>query len=391
MSTNLTNESTAETSPRRKGRIRRVLKRVFYLIIILIGVFAIYAWATGARQEPIETGEPHMKAVVYTNYGSPDVLEIRDIKKPAPNDDQILIKVRAASINPLDWHFMEGTPYIMRMMGVGLRKPKDPRLGVDMAGQVEAVGKNVTQFKPGDEVFGGRTGAFAEYVCARADRAVVLKPANLTFEQAACVPIAAITALQGLRDQGKVQPGQKVLINGASGGVGTFAVQIAKSFGADVTGVCSTRNLDLVRSLGADHVIDYTKEDFTKGEQRYDVILDNVGTQPLAGFKRALTPKGICVMIGGGGPNDGGLIGPMGRPVKALLMSPFISQKMGMFMDDLTKQYLTILSDLMQAGKVKPVIDRTYPLSQIAEAIRYLEQGHARGKVVITVAQDNKT
>jgi NADPH:quinone reductase-like Zn-dependent oxidoreductase len=385
MSTHLTNESTAESSPRGKGKIRRVLKGVFYLIVILIGVFAIYAWATGARQEPIETGEPHMKAVVYTDYGSPDVLEIRDIKKPVPNDDQILIKVRAASINPLDWHFMEGTPYIMRAMGVGLRKPKDPRLGVDMAGQVEAVGKNVTQFKPGDEVFGGRTGAFAEYVCARADRAVVLKPANLTFEQAASVPIAAITALQGLRDKGKIQPGQKVLINGASGGVGTFAVQIAKSFGADVTGVCSTRNLDLVRSLGADHVIDYTKEDFTKGEQRYDLILDNVGTQPLSGFRRALQPRGTCVMVGGGGPNDGGLIGPLGRPVKALLLSPFISQKMGMLMAELNKKDLTTLGDLMQSGKVTPVIDRTYPLSKIAEAIRYLEQGHARGKVVITV------
>jgi NADPH:quinone reductase-like Zn-dependent oxidoreductase len=331
-----------------------------------------------------------MKAVVYSNYGSPDVLEIRDVKKPVPNDDQVLIKVRAASINPLDWHFIEGTPYIMRI-GVGLRKPKDPRLGVDMSGQVEAVGKNVTQFKPGDEVFGGRNGAFAEYVCARADRAIVLKPANLTFEQAACVPIAAITALQGLRDKGKIQPGQKVLINGASGGVGTFAVQIAKTFGADVTGVCSTRNLDLVRSLGADHVIDYTKEDFTKGEQRYDLILDNVGNQPLSGFRRALQPKGICVMIGGGGPNDGGLIGPMARPVKALLMSPFVSQKMGMFMADLNKQDLTILGDLMQSGKVTPVIDRTYPLSQIAEAIRYLEQGHARGKVVISMQHDDKS
>ncbi len=391
MSTNLTTESTAEGTPRRKGKIRRFFRWVFYLIILLIGSFAIYAWATGARQDPIETGEPHMKAVVYTDYGSPDVLEIRDIKKPVPNDDQILIKVRAVSVNPLDWHFIEGTPYIMRALGVGLRKPKDPRLGVDMAGQVEAVGKNVTQFKPGDEVFGGRNGAFAEYVCARADRAVALKPANITFEQAASVPIAAITALQGLRDKGHVEPGQKVLINGASGGVGTFAVQIAKSFGADVTGVCSTRNLDLVRSLGADHVIDYTKEDFTKGAQRYDVILDNVGIQPLSGFRRVLKPNGICVMIGGGGPNDGRWIGPMARPVKALLLSPFISQKMGMFMAKLTKDDLTILADLMQSGKVTPVIDRTYPLSQIADAIRYLEQGHARGKVVITVAQDNKT
>jgi len=389
MSTNPTNESTAETPPRRKGRIRRFLKRLFYVVLILIGVFAIYAWATGARQDPIETGEPHMKAVVYADYGSPDVLEIRDIKRPVPNDDQVLIKVHAASINPLDWHFIEGTPYIMRM-GTGLRKPKDPRLGVDMAGQVEAVGKNVTQFKPGDEVFGARNGAFAEYVCARADRAVVLKPANITFEQAASVGIAAVTALQGLRDKGHLQPGQKVLINGASGGVGTFAVQIAKSFGAEVTAVCSTRNLDLVRSLGADHVIDYTKEDFTKGEQRYDLILDNVGTQPLSGFRHALQPNGICVMIGGGGPNDGGLIGPMGRPVKALLMSPFISQKMGMFMAELNKQDLTTLADLMQSGKVTPVIDRTYPLSQIAEAIRYLEQGHARGKVIITMQEENK-
>jgi NADPH:quinone reductase-like Zn-dependent oxidoreductase len=391
MSTNLTNESPVETPPRRKGRIRRILKRAFYLILILIGGFAIYAWATGAQQEPIETGEPHMKAVVYTDYGPPDVLQIRDIKKPEPNDDQVLVKVRATSVNPYDWHFIRGTPYIMRAMMVGLRKPKDPRLGVDYAGTVEAVGKNVTQFKPGDDVFGGRGGAFAEYICARADRSITLKPANMTFAQAASVSIAGLTALQGLRDGGHVQPGQKVLINGASGGVGTFAVQIAKSLGADVTGVCSTRNLDLVRSLGADHVIDYTKEDFTKGEQRYDVILDNVGTQPLSGFRRVLTPKGICVMIGGGGPNDGGLIGPLGRPVKAMLMSPFISQKMGMFMARQEKSDLNILADLMQSGKVTPVIDRTYPFSQIADAIRYLEEGHARGKVVVTVAEDNKT
>ncbi len=381
-------QRNAETSPRPK---RKILRRVFYLIIILIGAFAIYAWATGARQEPIETGEPHMKAVVYTDYGSPDVLEIRDVKKPVPNNDQVLIKVRAASVNPLDWHFIEGTPYIMRAMGTGLRRPKVPRLGVDMAGQVEAVGKNVTQFKPGDEVFGGKTGAFAEYVCVFADRAVALKPANLTFEQAASVPIAAITALQGLRDKGKIQPGQKVLINGASGGVGTFAVQIAKSFGADVTGVCSTRNVDMVRSLGADQVIDYTKEDFTKGAQRYDLILDNVANHSLLECRRALKPKGTYVLIGGGGTNDQGLIGPLANPIKAMLLSPFVSQKMGMMLAELNKKDLTILGDLMQSGKMTPVIDRTYPLSQIAEAIRYLEQGHARGKVVITVAQDNKT
>jgi NADPH:quinone reductase-like Zn-dependent oxidoreductase len=385
MSTNLTNESTVETPPRRKRKIlRRIFGYGFILIILLIAGFFLYALAT-EKQEAIETGEPHMKAVVYTKFGSPDVLEIRDIKKPEPNDDQVLVKVRATSVNPYDWHFIEGTPYIMRAMMVGLRKPKDPRLGVDYAGTVEAVGKNVTQFKPGDEVFGGRGGAFAEYLVARADKSITLKPANVTFEQAAGVALAGSTALQGLRDGGHVQPGQKVLINGASGGVGTFAVQIAKSLGAEVTGVCSGRNVDLVRSLGADHIIDYTKEDFMKGEQRYDVILDNVGTQPLSGFRRVLTSKGYYVMIGGGGPNDGKWIGPMGRPVKAMFMSPFISQKMGMFMAQQSKDDLVILADLMQSGKVKPVIDRTYPLSQIADAIRYLEQGHARGKVVVTM------
>jgi NADPH:quinone reductase-like Zn-dependent oxidoreductase len=389
MNTNLTTESGTKTSPRPK---RRILRRIFgygvALIILLIAGAFLYALAT-EKQEPIETGEPHMKAVVYTRFGPPDVLEIRDIKKPVPNDDQVLIKVRAAAVNPLDWHFIRGTPYIMRLMMVGLRKPKDPRVGVDYAGTVEAVGKNVTQFKPGDEVFGNRSGAFAEYLCARADRAIALKPANMTFGQAAGVPVAGLTALQGLRDKGKVQPGQKALINGASGGVGTFAVQIAKSLGAEVTGVCSGRNVDLVRSLGADHVIDYTKEDFTKGDERYDVILDNVGTQPLSGFRRALKPNGICVMIGGGGPNEGKWVGPMARPIKAMLISPFISQKMGMMMAQGNKDDLNILADLMQSGKVTPVIDRTYPLSQIREAMKYLEAGHARGKVVITVAQDN--
>ena len=389
MNTNRTIESGTKASPRPKRRIlRRIFGYGFLIIILLLGGLFLYALAT-EKQEPIETGEPHMKAVVYTSYGPPDVLEIRDIKKPVPNDDQVLVKVRAASVNPYDWHFIRGTPYLMRLMMAGIRKPKDPRLGVDYAGTVEAVGKNVTQFKPGDEVFGNRSGAFAEYLCARADRAVALKPANITFEQAAGVPVAALTALQGLRDKGKVQPGQKVLINGASGGVGTFAVQIAKSFGADVTGVCSGRNVDLVRSLGADHVIDYTKEDFSKGDERYDVILDNVGTQPLSGFRRVLKPNGICVMIGGGGPNEGKWVGPMARPIKALLMSPFISQKIGMMMAEGNKNDLNILADLMQSGKVTPVIDRTYPLSQIREAMKYLEAGHARGKVVITVAQDN--
>jgi len=391
MNTNPTTETTAEKPPRRKRKIlRRIFGYGFLLIVLLIGGFILYTLAT-EEQEPIETGEPHMRAVVYTDYGPPDVLEVKDIKKPEPNDDQVLVKVHAAAVNPYDWHFIRGTPYMMRMMMGGLRKPKDPRIGVDYAGTVEAVGKNVTRFKPGDEVFGNRSGAFAEYLCARADRAIALKPANMTFEQAAGVPVAGLTALQGLRDKGKVQPGQKVLINGASGGVGTFAVQIAKSLGAEVTGVCSGRNVDLVRSLGADHVIDYTKEDFTKDDERYDVILDNVGTQPLSGFRRVLKPNGICVMIGGGGPNEGKWVGPMARPIKAMLISPFISQKMGMMMAQGNKDDLNILADLMESGKVKPVIDRTYPLSEIREAIRYLEAGHARGKVIITVGEENKT
>jgi NADPH:quinone reductase-like Zn-dependent oxidoreductase len=385
MSTTPTNESNAEASPRPKRKILcRIFGYGFLLIILLIGGLFLYALAT-EKQDPIEAGEPHMKAVVYTNYGPPDVLEIRAIKKPVPTDDQVLIKVHAAAVNPYDWHFIRGTPYVMRMMMGGLRKPKDPRIGVDYAGTVEAVGKNVTQFKPGDEVFGNRNGAFAEYVCARADRTIALKPANMSFEQTAGVPVAGLTALQGLRDSGKVQPGQKVLINGASGGVGTFAVQIAKALGAEVTGVCSTRNVDLVRSLGADHVVDYTKEDFTKSDQRYDVILDNVGTQPLSGFRRVLKPNGICVIIGGGGPNDGKWVGPMARPIKAKLMSPFISQKIGMMIAQGNKDDLNVLSDLMQSGKVTPVIDRTYPLNEIREAVRYVETGRARGKVIITL------
>src|SRR5947199_3026613 len=325
-----------------------------------------------------------MKAIVYCDYGLAN-LKLEEVEKPVPNDDQILVRVRAASVNPYDWHFIEGTPYIMRAMGVGLRKPKDTRLGVDFAGTVEAVGKNVTQFKPGDDVFGGRGGAFAEYVCPRAYRAVAIKPANITFEQAASVHTGGTTALQALRGKGNVQPGQKVLINGASGGVGTFAVQIAKSLGADVTGVCSTKNVDLVRSLGADHVIDYTKEDFAKGEQRYDVILDNVPNHSLSECRRILNPKGKYVMIGGGGPNDSRWIGPFGRVINTLLLSPFISQKMGMMMADANQKDLTVLGDMMLSGKIKPVIDRTYNLDQVPDAIRYLEEGHARGKVIIAV------
>src|SRR5438128_1261756 len=367
-------------------KIKRILKWSVIVIVLALLVWFQIAYWTSTNDYDRQTAAPNhpMKAIVYSDYGLSN-LKLENIEKPVPNDDQILVKVRAASINPYDWHFVEGTPYIMRMMGVGLRKPKDIQLGVDFAGTVEAVGKNVTQFKPGDEVFGGRGGAFAEYVCRRAEGAVALKPANLTFEQAASVNIAGITALQALRDKGKVQPGQKVLINGASGGVGTFAVQIAKTFGADVTGVCSTRNVDLVRSLGADHVIDYTKEDFAKGTERYDVILDNVPNHSLSECRRILNPNGKYVMIGGGGPNDSRWIGPFGRVINTMILSPFVSQKMGMMMADPSQKDLAVLADMMQSGKLKPVIDRTYKLNEVPAAIAYLEEGHARGKVVITV------
>jgi NADPH:quinone reductase-like Zn-dependent oxidoreductase len=377
-----------ETQPKpRRKRWKRILKwTVGVILIALIACVLIAYWTSTNDCERYATVPANpMKAIVYCDYGVPN-LKFQEIEKPTPEDDQLLVKVRAASVNPLDWHFVEGTPYFMRLIGVGLRKPKDTRLGVDFAGTVEAVGKNVTKFKPGDEVFGGRTGAFAEYVCVREPRAVALKPANITFEQAASVPIAAITALQGVRDKGKVQPGQKILINGASGGVGTFAVQIAKSVGADVTGVCSTRNLDMVRSLGADHVIDYTKEDFTKGDQRYDVILDNVANRSLSECRRVLNPNGRYVLIGGGGANEGRWLGPgLTQALKAMVLSKFVSQKMGMMMGELNQKDLTALADLMQSGKVTPVIDRTYKLSELPQAIQYLEQGHARGKVVIAV------
>src|SRR5438094_5312343 len=367
-------------------KIKRILKWSVIVIVLALLVWFQIAYWTSTNDYDRQTATPSnpMKAIVYCDYGLSN-LKLENIEKPVPNDDQILVKVRAASINPYDWHFVEGTPYIMRMMGVGLRKPKDIQLGVDFAGTVEAVGKNVTQFKPGDEVFGGRGGAFAQYVCPRATRAVALKPASTSLEDAASVNIAGITALQALRDKGKVQLGQKVLINGASGGVGTFAVQIAKSLGADVTGVCSTRNVDLVKSLGADHVIDYTKEDFTKGAERYDVMLDNVGNRTLSECKSVLTPKGKYVLIGGGGASEQGLLGGLGKVLWAMLFSKFVNQQMGMMMADPSQKDLTVLADMMETGKLKPVIDRTYKLDQVPEAIRYLEEGHARGKVIITV------
>ena len=339
--------------------------------------------ACGAARALSADAKP-MKAAVRHCYGPPDVLRLEDVERPTPADNQVLVRVHAAAVNPLDWHYMRGTPYVMRL-DVGFGAPKNPRLGVDFSGTVEAVGKDVKRFKPGDEVFGGKFGAFAEYVAVNEDGSIVLKPTNLTLEQAASVGVAAITALQALRDRGKIQPGQKVLINGASGGVGTFAVQIAKSFGAEVTGVSSTRNVELVRSIGADHVVDYTKEDYTQGGEAYDVILDNVANRSLLANRRVLKPGGRYILIGGGGPDAGSWVGPLVAPVKALVLSWFVSQDMGMFLAEFNQADLAALRDLMQAGKVTPVIDRHYPLSEIAAAVEYLEEGHARGKIVIDV------
>ena len=330
-----------------------------------------------------------MKAMVSTEYGPPDVLELTEVEKPTPKDDQVLLKVRAASVNSADLHLLRGKPYIARLR-LGLRKPKDRVLGCDVAGRVEAVGENVTAFQPGDEVFGSPFmhgyGAFAECVCVSVDL-LAPKPASLSFEQAAAVPLAGSTALQGLRDHGRIGPGQKVLIIGASGGVGTFAVQIAKSFDAEVTGVCSMRNVDMVRSLGADHVIDYTQEDFTRSGQKYDLIFDLVGNRSLSDCRRALIPKGTLVLIGHDfGGSDGRWIGPVDRLIKALVSSAFVSQKMASFTVKPNKEDLQFLKQLIEAGKLTPVIDGTYSLSETPEAIRYLEEGHARGKVVIPVS-----
>ena len=369
--------------------MKRVFKWLFRIVLVLLivaflFVFVAYWRSTNDCAKYANAPANPIKAIVYCDYGLAN-LKLEQIEKPTPTDDQLLVRVRAASVNPYDWHFVEGSPKIIRLLATGLRKPKDTRLGVDFSGTVEAVGKNVTNFKPGDGVFGGKGGAFAEYVTPRADRAVALKPANVTFEEAASVNIAGLTALQAIRDKGKIQSGQKVLINGASGGVGTFAVQIAKSFGADVTGVCSTKNVDLVKSLGADRVIDYTKEDYTKSDQKYDVILDNVSNHSLSENRKMLTPKGKYVMIGGGSSNQQGWVGVMMKPLKALIMKPFVGQQMGMMMAEMKQSDLQYFADQMQSGKLKPVIDRTYKLSEIQQAIAYVEEGHARGKVIIVV------
>ncbi len=319
-----------------------------------------------------------MKAIVYTRYGPPDVLQLKEVAKPVPKDNQVLVRVHAASVNALDWRPFTLPSIFVRLVGGGLLKPKSTSYGVDLAGRVEAVGASVRQFRPGDEVFGVAPGAFAEYACA-AENKLALKPANVSFEAAAAVPIAAFTALQGLRDKGRIQPGQKVLIYGASGGVGTFAVQIAKSFGAEVTAVCSTRNLDMARSIGADHVIDYTKEDFAQNGQRYDLIIAANGYHPILGYWRSLGPSGVCVVLGGS----------MGQILQGMLLGPLLSRvgskKMGNMLAHSNQKDLVAMKGLLEAGKVVPVIDRCYPLSEVAEAIRYLVEVHARGKVVISV------
>ncbi|MBV9155767.1 MAG: NAD(P)-dependent alcohol dehydrogenase [Acidobacteriaceae bacterium] len=326
-----------------------------------------------------------MQAITYRRYGSPDVLEYRQTEKPTPAPSEVLIQVRAASVNPYDWHFLRGTPFFIRLF-TGLRKPRSPALGADVAGIVAAVGPEITRFKIGDAVFGVCKGAFAEFACAK-ETALALKPESLSFEEAASVPIAGITALQGLRDRGRVQPGQRVLINGAAGGVGTFAVQIGKYLGAQITGVCSAGNVALVKSLGADAVIDYTLQDFTRSPERYDVIFDLVGNHPLKAIRRALRSKGIFVGCGGGGP-DKPSSELMAMMLGQFVISPFTSQKLTGVFAKINTADLNTLGDLLQSGRVKPVLDRSYPLGDTSEALRYVERCHARGKVIIAVNSD---
>ena len=322
-----------------------------------------------------------MQAIVGEEYGGPEVLELRDVDVPALHPDGVLVRVRASSVNPYDWHVMRGLPRLVRL-SEGSSRPKQPIRGVDVAGVVEAVGENVTAFRPGDEVFGAKAGALAEYVCAGPKNVLAAKPAGLTFEQAAAIPLAGVTALQALRDKGRLEAGQRVLVNGAAGGVGTFAVQIAKALGAEVTGVCSARNVDLVTSIGADRVLDYAEVDFARSDERYDLVLDNVGNRSLSDLRRALTPHGALVVVGGGGGN---WIGPMMLPLRAAMLSPFVGQRLLPLLAKHTQDDLLVLKELAETGKIVPVIDRTYPLAEAAEAIRYLETGHARGKVVVAV------
>jgi NADPH:quinone reductase-like Zn-dependent oxidoreductase len=366
--------------------VKRILKwtATIVLVALVLWGFVAYWTSTNDCDRKAVTPTNPMKAIRYCEYGPPDVLKLEEIEKPVPNDSEVLVRVRAASLNALEAIVIRDL-WVIRLMS-GLRKPKITRFGRDFAGVVEAVGKSVTEFKAGDEVFGVKWGAVAEYVCVLEQRAVVSKPANISFEQAGAVGVAGLTALQGLRNAGKIHAGQKVLINGASGGVGTFALQIAKAFGTEVTAVCSTRNVEMARSLGADHVIDYTKEDFTKGDQRYDVLFDNVGNRSFSERRQILKPDGICVLAGLG--SMGAIDDSLGRIAgifAASLRSRFINQKFERYTTTFNKTDLTFLRDLMAEGKVTPVVEKTYPVSETAEAVRYLQQGHVRGKIVINL------
>jgi NADPH:quinone reductase-like Zn-dependent oxidoreductase len=359
----------------------KILNGFVIVTVLAISTLAI-AISRNSDCQPapaISSDSETMKAIVYRCYGSLDVANFEDIEKPAPAANEVLVKVVAASVNPLDWHFVRGTPYLLRFMA-GFGAPIVTRLGVDFAGTVEAVGSNVTRFKPGDDVFGGKTGAFAEYVVVAEDGALTIKPAEVSFEQAASTPIAAITALQALRDTGKLAAGQKVLINGASGGVGTFAVQIAKSMGAEVTGVNSGRNVEMVLSIGADHVFDYTKEDYTESGQQFDLIIDMVSNHSLLKNRRALKPGGRYVIVGGA---KGNWLGPMMGPIKALFLSPFVDEEFGMVLAEMNADDLAIIAVLMQIEDVTAVIDSRYPLSDAKAALEHSEDGHARGKIII--------
>src|SRR6516164_11838790 len=365
-------------------KLRYKILSVIGVIVVLGGLALAFAMSHNSPcspAPPLPAGATPMKAIVHRCYGSPDVIRYEDLPRPAPADNEILVKVQAASVNPLDWHYLEGTPYMLRIEA-GFGKPDDPRLGVDFSGTVEAVGKSISRFKPGDEVFGGKFGALAQYIVVREERAVALKPASVTHEQAAAVAIAGVTALQALRDNGHIHAGQNVLVNGASGGVGTFAVQIAKAFGADVTGVCSTHNVDLVKSIGADRVIDYTQEDFTKTDQQYDMIYDLVGNHGFSERRKILKPNGICVLAGVGGAGEHPeMWGRISGNFWNAFLSNFTREKFVFYIAKLSKGDFNVLRNLMEAGKVSPVIDRTYKIEQTLDAVRYMEEGHSRGKV----------
>ena len=367
---------------KRRNRILSGIALVFIAAIVVLAT--ALAWNSGCEPEPSPpAGSDTMQAIVYSCYGGPEVLELATVEKPVPGDKQVLVRVHAASVNPLDWHYLRGSPYVMRLSS-GIGRPKDRSMGVDFAGTVEAVGASVTRFKPGDAVFGGAGGAFAEFVVVSADRGIAHKPANVSFEQAAAVAVAGVTALQALRDAAQVQPLDEVLVNGASGGVGPFAVQLAKHYGAHVTGVASARNEDLVRDLGADEFIDYRTADYTEGEVAYDAIIDNVGNRPLMANREVMKDDATLVIIGG---PPGNWIGPLIRPLGALVLNPFVEPHFAPFLSHFNPEDMQFLAERMADGSVTPVIDRTYTLGEVAEAIRYSEEGHARAKIIIRVAK----